>query len=510
MSLLDVEGLKFKYTDNELYNDLSFRINEGEHIVIVGKNGCGKSTFMKIITKNIIPDKGSVCWMPGVTFSYLDQHLEVKSDICVADYIYGVFRPLFDKEKEMNNYYAMLETAPEYDYDRILNIAGAISEELERSNFYAINSTIGNVVNGLGLTSIDMSQTMLKNLSGGQREKVFLAKMLLENHKVLLLDEPTNFLDKEHVEWLIKYLNSYQNAFVCISHDTHFISEIANVVYELSNKKMERYKGDYNFYLKESEIRNEHYIREYNNQQKFIKQTEAFIEKNRVRATSARAAQSRVKMLEHLDKLDRPEATMNIKFNFPFSKGLGQEVLKTKDLVIGYNKPLLEPLNILIKQNEKVAIIGKNGIGKSTLLKTVLDVIKPLSGTYKFNPSADINYFRQEEEYEDITPVNYLRGFYPTKTDLDLRSVLAKTGIKGDLAIKSMRELSGGEQTRVRLALMLMKKSNILILDEPTNHLDLNTKEALYKALKDFPGSVILVSHEDHFYDGLVDYELKY
>ena len=509
MSLLEVEGIKFKYTDNELYNDASFRVNAGEHIVIVGKNGCGKSTFMNIITKNIIPDSGKVIWMPGTTFSYLDQHLEVKKEQSVGDYLYGVFKPLFDKEKEMNRYYEMLATSPEYDYDRLLGIASQIGEELEKKNFYAINSTIGNVVNGLGLQNIDMDQP-LKNLSGGQREKVFLAKMLLENHDVLLLDEPTNFLDKEHVEWLIKYLNAYPKAFVCISHDTAFIKEIARVVYELKNKKLERYKGDYNFYLKESEIRNENYERAYNNQQKFIKQTEAFIDKNRVRATSARAAQSRVKMLEHLDKLDRPEATAHIKFSFPYSRGLGQEVLKTKNLVIGYNKPLLEPLNILIKQNEKVAIIGKNGIGKSTLLKTILGIINPLGGEYKFNNSADINYFSQEEDYPDITPVNYLRGFYPLKTDLDLRSILAKTGIKGDLAIKSMRELSGGEQTRVRLALMLMKKSNILILDEPTNHLDLNTKEALYKALKEFPGSVILVSHEDNFYDGLVDYELKY
>lgn len=509
MSLLEVSGVKFKYTDNDLYNDISFKINDGEHIVIVGKNGCGKSTFMNIITKNIIPDAGKVVWAPGVTFSYLDQHLEVKNDQSIGDYLYGVFKPLFDKEKEMNNYYKMLETAPEYDYERILNIASQIGEYLEKNNFYSINSTIGNVINGLGLDKIDMD-TPLKKLSGGQREKVFLAKMLLEDNDVLLLDEPTNFLDKEHVLWLIKYLNGYKGAFVCISHDSFFIKEIARIVYELSNKRLERYKGDYDFYLKESEIRNEHYEREYNNQQKFIKQTEAFIEKNRVRATSARQAQSRVKMLEHLERLDRPEATLNIKFKFPYSKGLGQEVVKTTNLVIGYNKPLLEPLNILIKQNEKVAIIGKNGIGKSTLLKTILGIIKPISGEYKINPSADINYFSQEEEYPPITPVNYLRGFYPMKTDAELRGILAKVGIKGDLAIKSLRELSGGEQTRVRIGLMLMKKSNLLILDEPTNHLDLNTKEALYKALKEFEGSVILVSHEDHFYDGLVDYELKY
>lgn len=509
MSLLEADGIKFKYTDNDLYNNASFRINEGEHIVLVGQNGCGKSTFMNIISKNIIPDSGTINWLPGVTFSYLDQHLVVKKDVSIDEYLYGVFKYLFDLEQEMNSYYESLASAPESDYDKILDRANQIGERLEKENFYAINSTIGNVINGLGLSTLDM-KTSLKHLSGGQRAKVFLAKMLLEDNDVLLMDEPTNFLDKNHVDWLIKYLNGYKKAFVVISHDEYFIRSIAKVVYSLNNKILTRYKGDYDFYLKESEIRDEHYKREYENQQKFIKQTQAFIDKNRVRATSARAAQSRVKMLEHLDKLERPAETMDISFSFPYSRNLGQEVLKTTDLVIGYNKPLLEPINLLIKHNEKVAIIGKNGVGKSTFLKTILGLINPISGEFRFNPSADINYFSQEEEYPDITPVNYLRGFYPLKTDGELRTILARMGIKGDLAIKSMRALSGGEQTRVRLSLMLMKKSNLLILDEPTNHLDLNTKEALYKALDEFAGSVILVSHEDNFYEGFVDYEIKF
>ncbi|MGM9971269.1 MAG: ribosomal protection-like ABC-F family protein [Anaeroplasmataceae bacterium] len=509
MSLLEVENIKYKYTDKELYNNASFRILEGEHIVIVGPNGCGKSTFMNIISKNIIPDSGSVLWQNNVTFSYLDQHLVVRNDITIEEYIYGVFKPLYDLEKEMNGYYDMLALAPEADYEKILNRANAISERLEKENFYAINSTIGNVINGLGINLYGM-ETRLKNLSSGQRAKVYLAKLLLENHDVLLMDEPTNFLDGEHVEWLIKYLNAYKGAFVVISHDEYFIRNIATVVYSIYNKKLTRYKGNYDFYLKESEIRQEHMMREYENQQKFIKQTEQFIEKNRVRATSARQAQSRVKMLEHLEKIERPIETKDIHFSFPFSRGLGQEVLKTTDLLIGYNKALLEPLNILIKQNEKVVILGKNGVGKSTFLKTILGVINSLGGEYKFNPSADINYFKQEDEYPNITPVNYLRQFYPLKTDGDLRGVLAKLGIKGDLAIKSMNELSGGEQTRVRLALMTMKKSNLLILDEPTNHLDINTKEALYEAILEFPGSVILVSHERDFYDGLLDYEINF
>lgn len=509
MSLLEVESIKFKYTDKELYNNASFRILEGEHIVIVGPNGCGKSTFMNIISKNITPDSGSVLWQPNISFSYLDQHLVVRDDLTIEEYLYGVFKRLYDLEREMNRYYEMLTTADEADYDKILSRALSISETLEKENFYAINSTIGNVINGLGINLYGM-ETRLKNLSSGQRAKVYLAKLLLEDNDVLLMDEPTNFLDIEHVEWLIKYLNSYKGAFVVISHDEYFIKNIATVVYSIYNKKLTRYKGNYDFYLKESEIREEHMKREYENQQKFIKQTEALIEKNRVRATSARMAQSRIKMLEHLDIIERPEETKNIHFSFPFSRGLGQEVLVTKDLTIGYNKPILESLNIFIKQNEKVAILGKNGVGKSTFLKTILGVIDSLSGSFKFNPSVDINYFKQEDEYPDLSAVNYLRGFYPMKTDGELRSVLAKLGIKGDLAIKSMKELSGGEQTRVRIALMTMKKSNLLILDEPTNHLDMNTKEALYEAISNFQGSVILVSHEKDFYDGLLDYEINF
>lgn len=511
MALVECENINFKYTDNNLYNNACFRLLEGEHIVLVGPNGCGKSTFMNILAKNIIPDSGKVTWLNNITYAYLDQHLKVDKDSTIKEYLYGVFKPLFDKEEEMNKLYESLAYESESKYEKIMNRAQAIQDELDKNEFYQINSKIGNIINGLGISSYGLD-SHLSTLSGGQREKVYLAKMLLSDSDVLLMDEPTNFLDREHILWLISYLNSFKGAFIVISHDVEFASAIARVVYEINNKQLVRYKGDYAFYLKEHEIRNEHMQREYANQQKYIKATEDWISAHIVRATSARQAKERQRRLERLDKLEKPKEEVQIKIRFPFSSSTGDEVLKLTNLEVGYNgKAILPPLNLLIEKNKKVAILGHNGVGKTTILKTIMGVLEPIGGTYKFNNSATINFFEQEHDFDaGVNAINYLRGFYPLKEDGELRSVLARLGIKGELALKDMNTLSGGEQTRVRLALMTMQKSNVLILDEPTNHLDKNTKEALFEALEEFEGSVILVSHEKDFYDGLLDYEINF
>lgn len=511
MSLLEVENLEFKYTDQNLYNKVNFRILPKEHIVLVGDNGCGKSTFLNLIAGNLIPDAGKITWLNHVTYDYLDQHLKVKTDISIMDYLSEVFEPLLVKEKEMNSYYEMLGNCKEYEYDKYLARAQTIQEELEKQNFYQMNSTLGNMVNGLGISSYGLD-THLKKLSGGQRAKVYLAKLLLEAPDVLLMDEPTNFLDVAHIEWLAKYLKSFNKAFVVISHDEEFLRQVGDVVYCLSNKEMVRYKMNYDMFLKEKELRESQYQNAYENQQKFIKKTQDFIQKNIVRATTTKQAQSRRKVLEKLNVLAKPLNHEAMHLKFPFSKGLGQEVLKFKRLTVGYeDKAVLSDLDFLLKHNQKVAILGHNGIGKSTILKTIIGSLKPISGEYIWNPSADINYFAQEEEYDSITtPITYLRRFYPLKTDGELRSVLATAGIKGDLAIKTMSSLSGGQQTKVRLALMTMKKSNVLIFDEPTNHLDIYSKSELWDSISQFPGSVILVTHETDFYDGLVDFELKF
>ena len=511
MGLLEVKGLRFKYADKELLNDVEFRVFDHDHIVIVGDNGAGKSTFMNLICKNLIPDKGEVTWLQNTTYGYLDQHLKVKNDVTISEYLEEVFKPLIEKENLMNSYYEKLGYCKEYEYEKFLNYANAIQEELEKSNFYAMNSTLGNMTNGLGITSYGLD-TKLKDLSGGQREKVYLAKLLLQNPDVLLMDEPTNFLDQAQIEWLKSYLNSYSKAFVVISHDEDFIRSIAKTVYNLSNNQMTRYNMDYDHYLVEKQIRDDNYLKSYNKQQEYIKRSEEFINKNIVRATTTKRAQSRRKLLDRLERIEKPKNHEPMKLKFPYSGQLGQEVLVLDNLTVGYkDKKVLENLNFILTQNQKAVILGHNGVGKSTILKTILGIIEPISGKYRWNPSGVINYFKQEETYNNTeTPISYLRYFYHNKTDQELRSILALVGLKGDIVTKPMITLSGGEQTKVRLALMSMKKSNILVFDEPTNHLDMASKAELYQAIADFQGSVILVTHEDDFYDGLVDLEINF
>ncbi len=511
MGLLDVEGLEFKYTDKNLYNKINFRILPKEHIVLVGDNGCGKSTFMNLIAGNLIPDQGKITWFKGIRFGYLDQQLKVKEDISIQAYLLEVFAPLIEKEAEMNRYYEALANASESEFDSLLLKANNIQDELEKKNFYQMNSTIGNMTNGLGIAEYGLD-TPLKHLSGGQRAKVYLAKLLLEAPDVLLMDEPTNFLDVTHIEWLAKYLKNWPKAFVVISHDEEFLRQIGEVVYSLENKELVRYKMNYDQFLRERQLRQDQYQQAYENQQKYIKKTQQFIQKNIVRATTTKQAQSRRKALEKLKVLEKPVAHEPMNLHFPFSRSMGTEVLKLKDLTVGYGeKIVLEHLDFLLKNEQKVVIIGKNGIGKSTILKTIVNIIKPINGSYVWNPSADLNYFAQEEQYDQVTtPVSYLRRFYPLKTDGELRSVLAKAGIKQELAIKPMAMMSGGQQTKVRLALMTMKKSNVLIFDEPTNHLDVYSKAELWDSINEFPGNVILVTHEPDFYEGLVDLELKF
>lgn len=510
MALLELSGIEFNYSDKDLYRGVEMRINQGEHCVLVGVNGSGKTTLLSIIVGSIKPDEGLVNWTPHVTFSYLDQQLKVEQDMPVSQYLYGVWKDLFDKEKLMERYY--IEASKGLDgYEKLLEKAQRIADELSEKEFYSLQEKVGRLTDGLGFLK-EQLETPLHLLSSGQREKAYLAKMLLEEKDVLIMDEPTNFLDQSQVAWLAEYLNNYPNAFLVVSHDEAFLKLIARVTFVLENQSLSRYKGTFEQFMAQHAIDKEQYEKDYEAQQRFIKKEEVFIAKHIVRATSSKAAKSHRARLAHLEVMEAPgREEGRVYFNFPFTHHVGSKPLIVENLVIGYKEPLLDPISFILKQGQKIAILGQNGVGKTTFLRTVLGEIPTLGGSFKWLDGTVINYFNQDEKVDlELTPFDYVKSHYPDLSNTETRALLGAVGVRKELAMRKMKELSGGEATKARFAVMSKKKSNFLVFDEPTNHLDQKAKDALFEAISRFPGGVIIVSHEKDFYDGLVDYELNF
>ncbi len=509
MALILGKGICFNYSDKELYKNIDIKINQGEHCVLVGSNGAGKSTLLEILSGERKPDKGSVAVESHVEIAYLDQRLSVKDDQTLENYLYGVYAPYFEKEKQINDLYQRAALDPE-NFETLLEKAEKLRISLENAGFYALEEKVGKILNEFGLEH--RRNAMLGELSGGERAKAYLGKMLLEEKDVLFMDEPTNFLDAAQVDSLASFLNSYKKAFLVVSHDESFLRKIANVVFSLKGGKLTRYKGDYEHYLEQSALDEEQYEKDFKAQQRYIKKEEAFIAAHIVRATSAKAAKSRRARLNALDKMEAPEKLdSKVYFSFPFSRHVGDEPLIVDRLVIGYDSPLLDPISFTLKKGEKIAILGHNGVGKSTLVKTLIGELPQLGGDYEFLPGIEIGYFAQDVHLDrSLSPFDLIRHEYPRLTNTEIRSLLGQAGIKKELALRPLKELSGGEESKARLALLMQRKCNFLIMDEPTNHLDKKAKDALYEAIGKFEGSVILVSHERDFYEGLVDYELTF
>ena len=510
MALLELDNIEFNYSDKELYRQVSLKMNPGEHCVLVGVNGCGKTTLLSMIVGDLIPDKGKVIWESGTTYSYLDQQLKVAQDMPVHQYLYGVYEDLFQKEKQMEKLYEQSALDPD-NFEKYLAKAERIQEELDSKNFYGLQEKVGRLTDGLGFDKEHLDAP-LAQLSSGQREKAYLAKMLLEEKDVLIMDEPTNFLDQGQVAWLAKYLSNYPKAFLVVSHDQEFLKQIANVVFVLENQTITRYKGTFEHYLTQHEIDKEQYKKDYEAQQRYIKKEETFIAKHIVRATSAKAAKSHRARLAHLDVMEAPgKEEGRVYISFPYTHPVGKIPLRVEDLVIGYNKPLLDPISFELNEGEKIAILGQNGVGKSTFLKTILGDIPSLGGSFSFLPGIVVNYFNQDEKIDmSMTPFEYLHSYYPDYNNTEIRKALGSCGVRKELALRPMKELSGGEVAKTRFALMTFKKSNFLVLDEPTNYLDQKAKDAIFECIERYSGSVIIVSHEKDFYDGLVDYEMHF
>ncbi len=504
MSILDIKNISFSYGTEALFKEASMRLFFDEHAVLVGPNGHGKSTLMKFLSKELAPDKGDVTWLPHIKVGYLDQFLSLPQSMLVKDYIHDVFKELFDLEEKMEHYYERASSGKDEDL-KYLDYAHDISETLLDKGFYQMKSTVDNVMYGLGLSAYVLKQPF-EQLSGGMKAKVMLAKLLLQDHDCLLLDEPTNFLDVKHIDFLAQYLNQFPKAFIVISHDEAFIKKIAKTVYAIESKKIERYKGDFNYYLKERQVRFDIKEKAFDTQQQKIQKETTFIQKNIVRASTTKRAQSRRKMLEKIVKIDAPNKQKSYTFDFPFSSRTGDIVLTVNQLSIGYETPLVEPLELELRRNTKLAITGKNGVGKSTFLKTLLSEVDPIEGSFQWIDTADIVYFSQATIIDSqTTAFQYVLRYYVYEEHKFIYQLLASYGITYEMANRPLLSLSGGEQTKVRLAVFKKQKSNVLILDEPTNHLDQAAKDALIEAMQNYQGTLILVSHESDVYETVCD-----
>lgn len=504
MSILNAENITHSFGGRQILEDASFRLLKGEHIGLIGANGEGKSTFLKIITGEMTPENGTVEWCRHITYGYLDQYSTLEKGKTIRDVLRNAFSHLSNLEKEMLDIYDRMAQASDDEISRMMEEVGEMQEILDSSGYYTIDTKISEYANGLGLGEIGLDRDV-SELSGGQRAKVLLAKVLLENPMILILDEPTNFLDENHINWLTQFLQNYENAFILVSHDMPFLTKVTNVIYHLENAVLTRYKGTYEDFLRMYELKKQQVEQAYKKQQKKIADLEEFVAKNKARAATATLARSRQRELDKMERINIAPEKLKPTFSFKTDRTPGKVVISAKDMVIGYDSPLTKKINIEIERNKKIAIKGVNGLGKSTLLKTLLKIIPPIEGDVYHDQFMNPGYFQQEESSSDKTALQEFWDEFPSLTNAEARAALAKCGLTTEHITTQMRVLSGGENAKVRLCKVMNNPANILILDEPTNHLDVMAKEELARAIKEFKGTVLLVCHESEFYSGVVD-----
>ncbi len=500
MSILTVKNLSHGFGDRAIFNDVSFRLLKGEHIGLIGANGEGKSTFMNIITRKLEPDEGKIEWSKGVRVGYLDQHIVLERGMTIYDVLKGAFKYLFNLETKMNEICDGMANASPDELEEMLEEMGTIQDVLTNNDFYIIDSKIEEISRGLGIKDIGLGKDV-HDLSGGQRTKVLLAKLLLEKPDILLLDEPTNYLDEEHIEWLKRYLKEYENAFILISHDIPFLNSVINLIYHMENQELNRYVGDYNNFMSIYEAKKRQIESAYKRQQQEIAELENFVARNKARVATRNMAMSRQKKLDKMDRIELAREKPKPEFNFKKSRTSGKLIFEAKGLIIGYDEPLSKPLNLRMERGQKIALIGANGIGKTTLLRSILGEIKAVSGEVELGDYLHIGYFEQEiKESNYNTCIEEVWQEFPSYTQYEVRAALAKCGLTTKHIESKVLVLSGGEQAKVRLCKLINRETNLLILDEPTNHLDVEAKEELKDALKDYSGSILLICHEPEFY----------
>ena len=504
MFLLQSNEVTRRFGADVLFHNMNLQIQEHGRTALVGRNGAGKTTFLKMIAGITEPDEGTITKAKDLTIGYLAQDQGLDSQNSIWSELDTVFTPLHKMEKQIHDLEQQLgelDSSSEH-YQQILVSYDTLQTSFKKQGGYEYASRMRGILHGFGFDE-DTYDTPINSLSGGQKTKLALAKILLQAPGLLILDEPTNHLDMNILAWLEDYLKSYQGALLIVSHDRYFLDRVVNDVYDLDNKTLTHYTGNYTQFVQHKQERLQAEWKHYDQQQKKIAKLEDFVNRNIVRASTTKRAQARRKQLEKMERLDRPETDdKSIHFHFHADKASGNEVLDVEQAKVGYHEQVLAgPLSFTVRKPQRIGIVGPNGIGKSTLLKSILHKIPLISGTIKMGANLEIGYYDQEQQqlHPHKTVLEEVWDDHPEVPEKDIRSLLGSFLFVGDDVYKVVHELSGGEKARLELTKLSFKSINFLILDEPTNHLDIDSREVLESAINEFDGTVLFISHDRYF-----------
>lgn len=512
MILMQLNNLSKSFGAEEILSNIKLEIKENDRIAVVGRNGSGKSTLLKIMADEMPYDSGEIFKPKGLSIGYLTQHSSLESAKSIWDEMMEVFDHLLDQQLELRTLEEKMKQAASLsgqEYDQLLLDYDRKQQAFDAAGGYRYEADIKAVLTGLNFQDYDYN-TPINELSGGQKTRLSLGKLLLKKPELLILDEPTNHLDIDTMAWLENYLTSYPGAVLIVSHDRYFLDKTVSIVYEISRHHSKKYNGNYSYYLKQRALDYEQELKEYEKQQTEIKQMEEFIQRNIARASTSKRAQSRRKQLAKMKKLDAPKGDeKSANFSFKINRASGNDVLKIDNLAFQYENddPVFSNVTLHANRGERIALVGPNGVGKSTLLKAILGRLKPNEGTIKIGTNVQIGYYDQEQELLSSSKMvlDELWDLYPDTDEKDIRTVLGNFLFTGEDVLKTVHALSGGEKARLSLSKLMMEKANLLVLDEPTNHLDIDSKEVLEAALMDFSGTIIFVSHDRYFINKIAD-----
>lgn len=505
MILLQVNQLAKNFGADPILTNIKLEVQTRDRIALVGRNGAGKSTLLKIIAGQMTYDSGEIIKPKEVTIGYLAQNTGLESELSIWDEMLTVFSHLQKQEKQLRSLEEQMADPDILNnsdaYERILKEYDMLQVDFKENGGYQYEADIRSILHGLNFSSMGYD-TKISSLSGGQRTRLALGKLLLTKPDILILDEPTNHLDIETLSWLEQYLQGYNGAILIVSHDRYFLDKVVSQVYEISRRQIRKYPGNYSSYLDQKAANFEREMKQFEKQQEEIAKLQDFIQRNLARASTTKRAQSRRKQLARMDVMDRPLGDeKSASFGFDIERQSGNEVLNIHSLAIGYEEIVSENISLRLARGDSIALVGPNGIGKSTLLKTIIKKISSFSGEIQYGSNVTIGYYDQEqaELTSNKRVLNELWDEYPLKPEKEIRTILGNFLFSGDDVLKTVSTLSGGEKARLALAKLMMQKANFLILDEPTNHLDLDSKEILENALINYPGTILFVSHDRYF-----------